>query len=109
MVPWERRSPKPSLSAIFLSKELYDTVKSTEEALQITLTCLLKYEAILNDYVKRNATITTADTDQISQDLDSENFDNMKAINDSIPELLGKIYNVRLSLFDSMLTGSDSF
>lgn len=89
--------------AVFASKDLYEATKSLEAWLRRSYETYLKYSELIED--------TSSDEEilDVAKKLDKDCSDNLKSIDESIVEVIAKIYSARIDMFDSVITGSDPF
>jgi hypothetical protein len=90
-------------TAMFFDKDLKDAVKSLEDGLQKTAEIFIKYTQLLDNASNDD------DMTKIITGLNHEYMDSEKSIDKSIVQLIGEIFQTRVSLFDSISRGSDSF
>ncbi len=90
-------------TAWFFEKNLKDVVKSLEEGLQKTAESFIEYTQFLDNASNYD------DAKKVITDFDNKYIDNLKTIDESIVKLFGEILQTRISLFDSISRGSDSF
>jgi len=89
--------------AIFLGNSLAEVVKPLEEGLQRTTESLIKYPILLD------GTSNEDDFKKVLGEFTKEHMNNLKSIHELTAQLIGEIFKIRISLFDSISSGSDSF
>lgn len=89
--------------AFILGTEMYEAVKSLMNYLQTSCETFIKYTNILDNTSNDDELVKTL------EDFEKEHSSNLSSLNETTTQLLGKILNTRISLFDCYFSGSDPF
>jgi len=89
--------------AMILDNEISEAVKSVMNTLQTYCEIFFKYSKILESPLHGD------ELDKICEDFEKEHLTNLKSLNEAVAQLIGKIFNTRISLFDCYFSGSDPF
>ena len=89
--------------ASILGNDIQEAVKSLMNSLQITGETFIKYTSILDQTSNDNELV------KICEEFEKEYLKCMKSLNESTTQLVGEIFEVRISLLDSYFSGSYPF
>jgi len=89
--------------AVILGDEIYEAVKPLMSNLQTSVETFLKYTSILDKTSNDN------ELAKICEDFEKDHSNNLEKLNETTAQLIGKILEARISLFDCYFSGSDPF